>query len=183
VALTGCGAHKVKVSEGPTKGTPATGRPLAHDFVLRDQSGNPVRLSDQRGRWVFLTFLYTHCPDECPLTAQRLNAVLERLGPQRSRVRVLAVSVDPKGDTPRAVKRFVSAHRLLPQFRYLTGPKPVLERTWISYNILVRWEAKKLFHTLVTVLIDPSGHIRTYYPLTSEGAELGDIQRLLRTSS
>ncbi len=183
VALTGCGAHKVKVSEGPTKGTPATGQPLAHDFVFRDQAGKNVRLSDQRGRWVFLTFLYTHCPDECPLTAQRLNAVLEHLGPQRAQVRVLAVSVDPTGDTPTAVKRFVDAHHLLPQFRYLTGTRPELERTWISYNVVVRREGKELIHTLITVLIDPSGHIRTYYPLTSEGAELGDIKQLLRTSS
>jgi protein SCO1/2 len=177
--LTGCGASKATVSEGATKGVPATGRPLAHDFTLRDQAGKDVRLSDQRGRWVFLTFLYTHCPDECPLTAERLNVMLTKLGAERGRVRVLAVSVDPKGDTSKAVGRFVDAHHLLPQFRYLTGSKSQLERTWIAYNVVVRWEAKELFHTLITVLIDPSGHIRTYYPLTAEGAELGDIQHLL----
>jgi protein SCO1/2 len=183
VALTGCGAAKVTVSEGATKGVPATGRPLAHDFTLRDQAGKDVRLSGQRGRWVFLTFLYTHCPDECPLTAERLNLMLTKLGTDRSRVRVLAVSVDPKGDTKPAVNRFVAAHRLLPQFRYLTGSKPQLERTWIAYNVVARWQGKKLFHTLITMLIDPSGHIRTYYPLTAESAELGDIQRLLKKSS
>ena len=34
---------------------------------------------------------------------------------------MLAVSVDPKGDTPSAVRHFIAVHRLLPEFLYLTG--------------------------------------------------------------
>ena len=42
--------------------------------------GKIVRLSGQRGRVVLLTFLYTRCPDVCPLLAANLNAVLRSLG-------------------------------------------------------------------------------------------------------
>jgi protein SCO1/2 len=86
-----------------------------------------VSLANERGHVVLLTFLYTHCPDVCPLTAARLNATLAALGSQRTRVRVLAISVDPAGDTHVAVQRFVREHRLLPQFRYLTGPPTTLK--------------------------------------------------------
>jgi len=179
IALAGCGGSKISVSDGPTKGAPAVGRPLAHDFVLRDQADRSVRLSEERGRWVFLTFLYTHCPNECPLTAERLNSVLTRLGSRRDEVRVLAVSVDPKGDTPTAVRAFIKSHHLLPQFRYLTGTRAELERTWVSYNVVSRLGAKELFHTSLTVLVDPSGHVRMYYSPASEAAEWGDLENLL----
>lgn len=43
------------------------------DFTLRDQFGAPVRLSDFRGRSVGLTFLYTFCPDVCPLVTANLH--------------------------------------------------------------------------------------------------------------
>ncbi len=57
-------------------------------------------MGDQRGKLVLLTFLYTNCPDVCPLITQNLNEALQMLGAKRDDVRVLAVSVDPEGDTP-----------------------------------------------------------------------------------
>jgi cytochrome oxidase Cu insertion factor (SCO1/SenC/PrrC family) len=89
------------------------------DFTLTDQSGQQVSMADQRGKLVLLTFLYTNCPDVCPLITQNLNQALQMLGPQRDDVRVLAVSVDPEGDTPKAVDSYAKAHHLLPEFHYL----------------------------------------------------------------
>ena len=75
------------------------------DFTLTDQSGQKVSMADQRGKLVLLTFLYTNCPDVCPLITQNLNQALQMLGAKRDDVRVLAVSVDPEGDTPKARRR------------------------------------------------------------------------------
>jgi protein SCO1 len=127
-----------RAAGGP--GPPFAGPTLTHpapppDFALRDQYGHLVRLSALRGKVVLLTFLYTHCPDVCPLTANNLNSVLARLGPARADVRVLAVSVDPKGDTPTAVKAFIRSHRLRPQFHYLTGTEKVLRSIWRAYKV------------------------------------------------
>ena len=74
---------------------------------LRDASGAPVTLAGQRGRYVLVTFLYTHCPDVCPLIASNLNGAVRALGARGKNVRVLAISVDPKGDTPAAVRAYV----------------------------------------------------------------------------
>src|SRR5665648_208330 len=56
-----------------------------------------------RGRPFAVTFLYASCPDVCPLIAQEIVGALGRLGADARRVAVVAVSVDPRGDTPAAV--------------------------------------------------------------------------------
>src|SRR5437763_6022618 len=116
---------------GPTIEHPS----VAPDFMLRDQHGRVERLFRQRGKVVMITFLYTHCPDACPLTAMHINEALGRLGSGRNHVTVLAVTVDPKGDKPAAVRTFIRSHRLRPQFHYLTGSTPALERIWRLYNV------------------------------------------------
>ena len=67
--------------------------------ALRDERGDPLRLADMRGKPVVVTFLYTTCKDTCPLTAQQIRIALDDLGHD---VPVVAVSVDPANDTPRA---------------------------------------------------------------------------------
>ena len=61
---------------------------------LRDQHGQLVSLASERGKFVIVTFLYTHCKNVCPIVASQLNQTLRDLEPSaRSDVRVLAVSV------------------------------------------------------------------------------------------
>jgi len=163
VAAAGCGG--VASAQPAFSGTPVPGTPIAPDFTLVDQSGSRVSLSAQRGRLVLLTFLYTNCPDICPLIAQSLNTTLHGLGADAARVRVLAVSVDPVGDTPAHVRAFVRRHRLLPSFRYLTGTRAELQRIWAAYRIGVQTEALSSFsaHSAATYLIDGTGHERVLY--------------------
>src|SRR5205814_9433528 len=104
-------------------GSAVTPPRAAEPIALHDAWGRPVTLRSLRGRFALVTFLYVHYPDVCPLIAQNLNAALEQLGPRRNRARVLAVSVDPKGDTPAAVKRYIAQRHLVPQFRYLLGTR------------------------------------------------------------
>ena len=68
-----------------------------------------------------MTFLYTYCPDVCPVIAGNLNAVLRTAPARRADLRVLSVSVDPTATRPAAVRRYVRDHRLLPTFRWLLG--------------------------------------------------------------
>jgi len=164
--------------DGPTIANP-TRPPL---FALHDQRGHTVRLAGQRGDVVLLTFLYTHCPDVCPLTAARLNATLAALGKQRARVRVLAISVDPHGDTHQAVRRFVREHHLLPQFRYLTGPSATLRSIWARYSVhsLEQAGGDRVDHTLYTLLLDRTLRGRVLYDATATtAAMLHDIRLLL----
>ena len=134
------------------------------DFALRDQHGRLVRVSALRGKVVLITFLYTHCPDLCPLTAAHIKVALDRLGARRKGVVALAVSVDPKGDTKAAIRAYVRAHRLPAEFHYLTGSQKALERIWRLYNVTpVRKNGPDPDHTLYILLLDRKGTTRVLF--------------------
>ena len=44
-------------------------------------------------------FGYTNCPDECPLTLQKMATALQELGPPADRIAPLFITVDPVRDT------------------------------------------------------------------------------------
>lgn len=155
----------------------------ARDFALRDQQGTLVRLSALAGKYRIVTFLYTHCPDVCPLIATNLNQALRTLSPaERARVAVLAVSVDPKGDTPAAVRQFVAEHRLLPQFHYLTGPRAQLVPVWKAYGIAVQPAGSTTIvnHSSWELLVTPDGKGRVLYDAqVKAGQVVHDLRALM----
>jgi protein SCO1 len=161
-------------------GTPAPG------FTLRDQNGAAVSLAALAGRPVVLTFLYTHCPDECPLTAEKLHTTAQALGDRASGVEWLAVSLDPVGDTPQAVRDFVTKHRLTGVVHFLVGSQQQLAPIWSAYHIEVERaaatgstpQAGGLGHSAAVYLIDARGRERAFY--TSEFAP-EDLASDLRT--
>ena len=120
LVLAGCGGGKAAAPEPKPLAFAGSGLTPPVDttpFALRDQDGKLVRWADQRGRFAIVAFLYTDCPDVCPLIASNLNTALRKLTPaERARTRVLAISVDPAGDTRAAVRRFVGQHRLCRSF-------------------------------------------------------------------
>jgi len=156
----------------------------AADFALRDQHGRLLRLSAQRGKLVLVTFLYTHCTDICPVIANQLNQALRELYHQQTSVRILAVSVDPKGDTPRAVRTFAREHRLLPEFHYLTGKPAQLARVWQAYNVQVlQRNPESVGHSGYIYLLDRRGKPRVFYSATATAEQVAhDLRLLLRSA-
>ena len=154
------------------------------DFTLTDQSGQKVSMGDQRGKLVLLTFLYTNCPDVCPLITQNLNEALQMLGAKRDDVRVLAVSVDPEGDTPKSVDEYAKAHHLLPEFRYLIGSRDELTKVWRAYDVAaVASDPELVDHTAYTMLVDRSGEGRVIYDSSVKARDVvHDVDELLLSS-
>jgi protein SCO1 len=127
--VTGCAAPE------KLPGTDLGGQPAA-PFRLTDHAGRSLALDDLRGRPVALTFLYTSCPDLCPLTAQRLGQSLAKLGPDGERVAVVVISVDPANDTPEAARAFLQRHDLAGLNRhFLLGDDATLAPVWLAYGI------------------------------------------------
>jgi protein SCO1/2 len=151
------------------------------DFTLTDQSGQKVSMADQRGKLVLLTFLYTNCPDVCPLITQNLNAALRAIGPgARKNVRVLAVSVDPVGDTPKTVKAYAREKHLLPQFKYLIGTRAGLRRVWKAWHVLaVETKPDLVDHVAYTALIDTKGNERVLYDSSVHATQVVHDLRVL----
>lgn len=182
--VAACGGHAapkpVKLVGGELS-PPRAAPPLA----LHDETGAPVSLAAERGRYVLVTFLYTHCPDVCPLIAQNLNTALRELGKDAAGVRVLAVSVDPKGDTPAAVRAYRARMHLVPQFRYLIGTRPELRRVWLKWNVIsVADRAGLVDHVAYTALVDPTGKERVLYGAQVHAQDVvHDLRALMSVAS
>jgi protein SCO1/2 len=138
----------------------------APQIVLHDQNGKLFKLSSLRGKAVYLTFVYSHCPDVCPLMLQALGAAKRSLAKPGS-MQIVAVSVDPKGDTPKAVKQFLSARLLTGKVRWLLGTRAQLSPVWNAYNILAKSVPQTpaiIEHVSLIYGIDARGRIRVGYP-------------------
>jgi protein SCO1 len=124
------------LQRGPFRGNPLpselAGRP-APSFRLRDARGGWLSSAALRGRPYALTFLYTNCPDVCPLIGQEMRQSLELLEREADRVAVAAVSVDPEGDTAEAVRLRLRRMRLPANFHYLIGTQTQLRLLWTAY--------------------------------------------------
>lgn len=146
----------------PIAGTDLGGGP-APDFALQDAlTGQSLALTSLRGKAVVLAFLYTQCPDSCPLTAELLRAAHGALGTDAARVELVAVSVDPDRDTPQAVRAFTDAHRLTTSWHYLIGRREQLAPVWSAYGVRAEPDqgASTVTHSDALFLIDPSGRER-----------------------
>ena len=133
-------------------------------FRLTDARGGELATADLRGRPYVVTFLYTDCPDVCPLIGQELGQSLKLLGRRGDEVSVLAVSVDPKGDTRAAARAWLRRHRLPVNFHYLIGSRESLRPVWRAYFAApqIRGHSESA-HTASIWLIDADGKIATKY--------------------
>ena len=64
-------------------------------FSLIDQNGKPFTDVDLKGKWQLVFFGYTHCPDVCPTALNDLSLALDQLGPKKSEVGIVFISVEP----------------------------------------------------------------------------------------
>jgi protein SCO1/2 len=172
---------KTPVFEGVALNPP---QPAPSLSTLRNYDGAKFDLAAQRGKAVFVTFLYAHCPDVCPLIASNLHNAYASMTPtQRQRVAIVAVSVDPHGDTAGTVGAFVKEHQLTREASYLIGTAPKLAPVWEA------WKVGSQKDTSNPALVNPSaliygigasGRIETIYPANFAPTELiHDLKPLL----
>jgi protein SCO1/2 len=134
----------------------------APDFLLMDQYGKTISLSQFKGKPVVLTFLYTHCPDVCPLTAEKIHTTMQSLGSGAQNVAVVAVSMDPKGDTATTTQNFATVHKLGNYFYYLIGTHNELAPVWASYSVDAQAATSSgvVNHSSAIYVIDKQGNER-----------------------
>jgi protein SCO1/2 len=153
------------VGLGSFRGTPINSS-IAPDFRLTAEDGTPFALSEDRGKVVILTFLYTHCTDVCPIISDKLSMALDDLGPNSSRVAVVVVSVDPQGDTPQSVEQFAITHHMFGRWTYLIGDEGQLQVVWKEYGIAVTPVSSaggEIDHSTRVLIIDPEGRERSNF--------------------
>ncbi len=158
----------------------------ADDFTLTASTGEPLALSDLRGKFVLLYFGYTFCPDVCPTTLNDLKQMAAALGEQKMQhVQVVLISVDPQRDTPERLALYVNSFN--PSFLGMTGELDDIQRIASQFGIF--FEAQPgtpdtgylVDHTSVVTVIDPEGYVRLIFPYGTTGKDMAaDISYLMR---
>ena len=179
LVVAGCGGSSSAETSG--SGTPrfagAEASPPREEAPLRlhNYLGEPVDLAGYRGKAVLVTFIYTHCPDVCPLIVSHLKTALALLGQKARDVQIVAVSTDPRGDNRRTVAAFLRAHGMTGRMQYLIGSRAELGRVWKDWNIVAK-PAKAgrdlVEHSALIYGIGASGKVTTLYPANFKPSQL-----------
>jgi protein SCO1/2 len=173
-AVAGCGSSSPPAKHRSTATTPGKLQAPAQlnppkpapNFRLRDSLGRTVSLSQFRGKAVLLTFIYDHCPDVCPLIVSHFHTALTQLGANARHVQVVAVSVDPRGDTPKTVKAFLAQHLMTGRMEYLIGSRKELAPVWRKWGVAVKStpDAREVDHSAFVYGITAGGYVKALYP-------------------
>ncbi|MFQ5896559.1 MAG: SCO family protein [Nitrospinota bacterium] len=155
----------------PHRGTPPLGRQaIYHEaprFTLITQGGDRLGLEDLRGKVILVNFIYTSCPDVCPLATAKFRRVqrLLRARGLQGVVHLLSISTDPTLDSPAALAAYGRRHGADFSFwAFLTGPAGALARVWERFGVVAVARGRgDIDHTSMTFLLDRVGRFRLLY--------------------
>jgi protein SCO1 len=147
-------------------------------FELRDQRGATVRSADLHGRVLIVDFIFTSCPDVCPLLTDQLAGLRKQL-PEKAPVAFVSFSVDPEHDSPEKLKAFATAHGAdHANWYFLTGPlATVREVVTKGFKQAMELEPEQpgkprnVLHGSHYVLVDRAGTIRGFFRSDAEGRD------------
>ena len=155
-------------------------------FVLVDGDGRTVTERSFRGKYMLVYFGFTWCPDVCPTTLGQVADALDRLGPEAERVVPVLISLDPKRDTPKAMKEYAAA--LHPRLVGLTGTPEQTAAAARAYRVY--WAEKRtgpgegdytLDHSSILYLMGPDGRFISPINASASGEQMAaELRRLMK---
>lgn len=170
-ALTSCSAFRPSF-----KGEMVNPVASAPEIRFINQNGNLFQLSNMRGKVVLVSFGFTNCIDECPLTLAHIKLALEILGDSAKDVQVVLVSTDPVRDTPQALQDFLG--KFDPSYIGIPGTVDELTKIWNDYGVVVEDGGET--HSSFTYIVDQKGNLRlTFAPEALPEDIASDLKILL----
>lgn len=161
------------------------------DFELLNQNAEPVTAESLRGSVLVVNFIFTSCPDVCPLLSRQMEKIQSRLLGKSPTVRLLSISVDPETDTPPVLKKYAekynAEHRT---WQFLTGPLQDITRVVVDgFRSGLDREAVEgdenrmdalfaITHGEHFVIVDQLGQIRAYKHAKND-AQINDILKTI----
>lgn len=144
-------------------------------FQAIDHTGKEFGVEQLRGKWSFLFFGYTHCPDICPITLAVLARVQQEIDAAGGEpVQTVFVSVDPERDTPGQLARYVQYFDR--RFIGLGGTPEQVQGLTAQLGIPFRHDAPSadgsylVDHSASVFLLDPQGRLLSVFPAPHEAA-------------
>jgi cytochrome oxidase Cu insertion factor (SCO1/SenC/PrrC family) len=155
------------------------GTRAAPDIRLVNQFGQPMSLSQFRGKVVVLAFVDSECTTVCPLTTVSMVQARELLGAAGDQVQLLGVDANPAATSVHDVMAYSQAHAMVNQWDFLTGSLAQLRAVWQAYHIYVQIQAGQIDHTPALYVIDQRGREREVYLTTMAYASVGQEGQVL----
>ena len=110
-----------------------------YNFSLKDMNNNTITEKSFDGPLTAIFFGFTNCPDVCPMTLNKMDIVLEKLGNKKKDIKVFFISVDPERDTPEIIKDYLS--NFDNKFVGITGDPGKIFLLYKSWGVI----SKKIF--------------------------------------
>ena len=146
-------------------------------FTLADQGNHVFDLSRLKGKWSFLFFGFTHCPDVCPTTLSVLaraheNITRNTVGSEG--IQFVFISVDPNRDTAVKLRQYVDYFDAT--FLGVTGNDAQIanlaRQLGAEYRVAFTpgVENYPVYHTTAVFLVDPRARYHAIFmpPLDAE---------------
>ena len=96
------------------------------DFTLTERDGREIALSDLKGKVWIVNFIYTNCPDTCPIQSAQMRQIQEDFQHEKD-LRLVSITVDPTRDTPAVLSEYAKRFGANPaRWLFLTGDKETI---------------------------------------------------------
>ncbi len=172
--------------------------PVVDDFKnlsykLTNQNNQEIIFPDfVKGKIVVMNFIFTNCPDICPLSSNNMRLIQEKLKREKvDNVQFVSLSFDPENDTPEVLRKFADIRNLdLSNWTFLTGDKFVTNAIIKKVGVMAVTSDSTIFksgrkiyyyiHTDRIQLIDIEGKIRKNYKGSTINVDeiVADIKKL-----
>jgi len=147
-------------------------------FELTDHRGKPFGSKDLKGRIWIANFMFTSCPDVCPILTERMVNLHGRLEKYESAVQFVSFSVDPETDTPAVLAKYAKQRGAeFDNWAFLTGDLSSVRKVVVEgfkqamEPLLEPGKPANVLHGSHFVLVDTDGVIRGYFASDPEGAQ------------
>ena len=133
-------------------------------FTLTDVNNNPITEKSFQSPVTALFFGFTHCPDVCPMTLNKLSIISDQLKKDKYKLKIFFISIDPERDTPEVMRDYLSSFG--EQFIGITGePEKIfaLSKSWgiIKEKIFTEDGNYTLNHSSPIILLKDGKYVAT----------------------
>ena len=161
-------------------------KPLAA-FALTDHRHRVFDLASLKGKWSFLFFGFTHCPDVCPTTLAVLARVRDNIARNAAGaedIQFVFVSVDPNRDTPANLRQYVEYFDTT--FLGVTGDNAQIGnlagQLGAAYEVAITpgMENYPVYHTAAVFLVDPQARYHAVFTPPHDAEAIGKRFKVVR---
>ena len=162
-------------------------------YNLINQEGEEVKFPEIiKEHLTVMGFIYTHCPDICPMTTHNMYLTEKELKKANiNNVKFVALSFDPDRDSPEVLKKFAEVRELdFKSWTLLTGQKSTVNELMKRFEVkAIKTDERtdeegvpeySMMHTDRISLIDENGILRKNYKGSTINIEelVNDIKTL-----